>query len=147
MNKTAGCRRPLRCGLYLSTYFEVFNVHLPLLHAPSFDSEHQASGLLFAMSTVGALYRLERRVAALLYRAADAAMPICTSEIQNSFFHSRGTGASADRAASAGGNWHSLAYHQARLILHYVRLFGGNSELAERSLGMIAELLMVRSWS
>lgn len=128
---------PAALRLFLGTYFDVFNVHLPLLHAPSFDPDAQPVGLLLAMAAVGALYRLERRAVGALYRAADAAAPVGASQIQVGSFH-RGT--SAEGPTAATGKWHSLAYYQTRLLLQYVGILGGDSELAERSLGMIAEL-------
>lgn len=129
---------PAALHLFFGTYFDVFNVHLPLLHASSFDFDNQPQGLLLAMAAVGALYRLERRAVCPLYRAADAAAPVGASQIQIGSFH-RGTRGSSVESNSSG-KWHSLAYYQTRLILQFVGILGGDSELAERSLGMIAEL-------
>lgn len=129
---------PAALRLFLGTYFEVPNVHLPLLHAPSFDPELQPPGLLLAMAAVGALYRMERRAVALLYRAAESVAPLGASPIQIGFFLRGARGASVD--PNAPEKWRSLAYYQTRLLLQYVGILGGNSELAERSLGMIAEL-------
>lgn len=127
---------PAALRLFLGTYFDVFNVHLPLLHAPSFDADSQPAGLLLAMAAVGALYRLERRAVGALYRAADAAAPVGASQIQVGSFHLGTSG----EGPSCPGKWHSLAYYQTRLLLQCVGILGGDSELAERSLGMIAEL-------
>lgn len=129
---------PAALHLFFGTYFDVFNVHLPLMHAPSFDFGKQPQGLLFAMAAVGALYRLDRRAVCPLYRAADAAAPVGASQIQIGSFH-RGTRGSSVESNSSG-KWHSLAYYQTRLILQFVGILGGDSELAERSLGMISEL-------
>lgn len=129
---------PAALRLFLGTYFDVFNVHLPLIHAPSFDFDKQPQGLLLAMAAVGALYRLDRRAVCPLYRAADAAAPVGASQIQIGSFDRGTRGTSAEPSAS--GKWHSLAYYQTRLILQCVGILGGDSELAERSLGMIAEL-------
>ncbi|KAI7782857.1 hypothetical protein LA080_012730 [Diaporthe eres] len=129
---------PAAFRLFFGTYFDVFNVHMPLLHAPSFDFETQPQGLLLAMAAVGALYRLERRAVCHLYRAADAAAPVGAGRIQIGSFD-RGTGGTSAEPSSSG-KWHSLAYYQTRLILQCVGILGGNSDLAERSLGMIAEL-------
>lgn len=130
---------PAALRLFLASYFDVFNVHLPLFHEPSFDFEGQPLGLLLAMAAVGALYRLERRAVTLLYRAADAAAPVGASLVKIGSFHRRSScGPSTE--PSAPGKWQSLAYYQTRLLLQYVGILGGDSDLAERSLGMIAEL-------
>lgn len=128
---------PAALRLFLGTYFEVFNVHLPLIHAPSFDYNAQPPGLLLAMAATGALYRLERRAFALLYSAADAAAPIGAT-IHAGSFHRSERGTSLE--PTTPGRWNGLAYYQTRLLLQYVGILGGKPELAERSLGMIAEL-------
>lgn len=129
---------PAALRLFLGTYFDVFNVHLPLMHAPSFDFEDKPQGMLLAMAAVGALYRLERRAVALLYRAADAAAPVGANPVRIGSFHQDSPGTSA--GSNDPGKWHSLAYYQTRLLLQYVGILGGDSELADRSLCMIAEL-------
>lgn len=130
--------------LFLGTYFGVFNVHLPLLHAPSFDFDHQSQGLLLIMAAIGALYRLEHRYAASLYWAADVAAPVGASPTQTQAFEP--STPSMGLAQAAGGNLHSLSYFQTRLLLHYFGILGGDEDLADRSLGMIAELsLTVRN--
>jgi hypothetical protein len=132
--------RPTRWALrlFLGTYFDVFNIHLPLLHAPSFDFEHQPRGLLLAMAAIGALHRLEHRSAAILYRSADEAAPAGAYPVQTTSF-SRGPG-SMPPGPNAYGKGQCLAYYQTRLLLQYFGIFGEDSELAQRSLGMIAEL-------
>lgn len=132
---------PAALRLFLGTFFDVFNVHLPLLHAPSFGFDDQPQGLLLAMAAIGSMYRLERRAAALLYRAADEAAPIGARSAQVASFHRSSSDSSADR------RWRSLAYYQTRLLLQYVGILGGDAELAERSLGMIAELSLTVSAS
>ena len=124
--------------LFLGTYFNVFNVHLPLLHAPSFDPDHQLRGLLLAIAAIGALYRLEHRSANLLYWAADGAAPVGASRSQMESSY-QGT-SSPSPGTNTSGKWQCLAYFQTRLLLQYFGILGGAPELAERSLGMIAEL-------
>lgn len=132
---------PAALRLFLGTFFDVFNVHLPLLHAPSFDFDDQPEGLLLAMAAIGAMYRLERRAVILLYRAAGEAAPVGARSAQAGFFHRSSGGCSADP------RWRSLPYYQTRLLLQYVGILGGDAELAERSLGMIAELSLTVSES
>lgn len=130
---------PTALRLFLGTYFDVFNIHLPLLHEPSFDFENQPLGLLLAMAAIGAMYRLERRSLAILYRAADSAAPVGAAPVRITSFHRGSPGAPVEET-SAPGRWGSLPYYQTRLLLQYVGILGGDSELADRSLGMIAEL-------
>lgn len=136
-----GTPTPAALRLFLGSFFDVFNVHLPLLHAPSFDFDDQPQGLLLAMAAIGAMYRLEHRAAALLYRAADEAAPVGARSAEVPSFHRSSSGSSADP------RWRSLAYYQTRLLLQYVGILGGDAELAERSLGMIAELSLTVSGS
>lgn len=129
---------PAALRLFLGSYFDVFNVHLPLLHEPSFDFAGQPPGLLLAMAAVGAMYRLERRALGVLYRAADAAAPVGASPVQIGSFH--GAAARGGAGTDPPPPWRSLGYYQARLLLQYVGILGGDAELTDRSLGMIAEL-------
>lgn len=129
---------PAALRLFLGSYFDVFNVHLPLLHEPSFDFAEQPTGLLLAMAAVGAMYRLERRALGVLYRAADAAAPVGASPVQIGSFH--GGVARGGAGTDPPPTWRSLGYYQARLLLQYVGILGGDAELTDRSLGMIAEL-------
>lgn len=108
------------------------------MHVPSFDFDNKPPGLLLAMAAVGAMYRLERHAAAILYRAADAAAPVGASPVRIGSFH-RGSRGSSEQPNDSG-KWHSLAYYQTRLLLQYVGILGGDSELADRSLCMISEL-------
>lgn len=130
-------RRPTTEALrrFLEAYFDVFNVHLPLLHAPSFEFDQQPRGLLLVMAAIGALYCLEHRSAALLYWAADAAVPVGSLRMESSQQPTRST----PLEPTSSGKGHCLAHYQTRLLLQYFGIFG-DPELTERSLGMIAEL-------
>lgn len=123
--------------LFLGTYFDVFNIHLPMFHAPSFDFNCQPRGILLIMAAIGALYCLEHRSAASLYWAADAAAPV-GSPFQTQT--SEQSTPSIFLGQGVAGNSQCLSYFQTRLLLHYFGILGGDKHLAERSLGMIAEL-------
>lgn len=58
----------------LRTYFDSVHVHLPLFHLHTLDLVGTPSPLILAMCAVGALFRLERKVAASLYAKADEAL-------------------------------------------------------------------------
>jgi len=62
------------------TYVEAFHVHYPMFHLHTFDLETTPSPLLLAICAIGALYRLERKIAASLYSKADQALAAATSE-------------------------------------------------------------------
>ncbi|POS69664.1 hypothetical protein DHEL01_v211943 [Diaporthe helianthi] len=134
-------QRPTKAAvrLFLGTYFDVFNIHLPMFHAPSFDFDHQPRGLLLVLAAIGALYCLEHRSAALLYWAADTAAPLggTPSHTRTS---EQGTHSMTLGPADAG-NMQGLAYFQTRLLLQYFGIFGGDKGHAERSLDMIGEVL------
>lgn len=126
--------------LFLGAYFDVFNVHLPLIHAPSFEFDQQPRGLLLAMAAIGALYCLEHRSAALLYWAADTAAPVGDRSLQMESSRQRTRSTSLE--PDSGGKWQCLAHCQTRVLLQYFGIFGADTELTERSLGMIAELAL-----
>ena len=58
----------------LRTYFDSVHVHLPLFHLHTFELETTPSPLILAMCATGALFRLERQVAASLYARANQAL-------------------------------------------------------------------------
>lgn len=56
---------------YLTSYFTCFHHHLPILHLPSLDMRMPYAPLVLAASAIGALYRLNRKVAKLLWQWAE----------------------------------------------------------------------------
>ncbi|KUJ13361.1 uncharacterized protein LY89DRAFT_785082 [Mollisia scopiformis] len=56
---------------YLTSYFTCFHHHLPILHLPSLDMRMPYVPLVLAVSAIGALYRLNRKVARLLWQWAE----------------------------------------------------------------------------
>ena len=57
---------------YLRTYFEVFQIHMPIFHQ-SFDMVRAPAPLVLAMCAIGAVYRMERKAAAILFNQAHQA--------------------------------------------------------------------------
>lgn len=57
---------------FLRTYFEVFQIHMPIFHQ-SFDVVHAPAPLVLAMCAIGAVYRMERKAAAILFNQAHQA--------------------------------------------------------------------------
>ncbi|KAL2411615.1 hypothetical protein ABEF92_005097 [Exophiala dermatitidis] len=58
----------------LGTYVDSFHVHMPIFHLQTLKLSSTPSPLLLAVCAIGALYRLERKVAASLYLMADQAL-------------------------------------------------------------------------
>lgn len=56
---------------FLTSYFTCFHCHCPIIHIPSLDLKTTPSHLLFAICSIGALYRLSRRTARDLWYWAD----------------------------------------------------------------------------
>ena len=58
---------------FFTSYIDCFHRHLPIIHFPSLDVANTPSPLVFAICSIGALYRLDRRRAKNLYDLADIA--------------------------------------------------------------------------
>jgi hypothetical protein len=58
----------------LQRYVEVFHTHVPMMHASMFEFFQTPSPLVLAMSAIGAIYRMERKVAAVLYNIAHQSL-------------------------------------------------------------------------
>jgi hypothetical protein len=56
---------------FLGGYFVCFHPHYPIFHIPSMVIENTPGPLILAICTIGALYRLDRKHAALLQQWAD----------------------------------------------------------------------------
>ncbi|KAI9052177.1 hypothetical protein LZ554_003537 [Drepanopeziza brunnea f. sp. 'monogermtubi'] len=54
----------------LQRYFATFNIHAPLFHLPSLDADKIPAAQLLSICAIGAMYRMERKVAAIFYNAA-----------------------------------------------------------------------------
>ncbi|EKD14773.1 uncharacterized protein L3040_004007 [Drepanopeziza brunnea f. sp. 'multigermtubi'] len=64
----------------LQRYFATFNTHAPLFHLPSLDVDKVPAAQLLSMCATGALYRMERKVAAIFYNAARQSLENISSE-------------------------------------------------------------------
>lgn len=65
-----------KCQRYLRCYFQYFQVHLPLLHSPTFCPEGAPHTLLLAILAIGALYAFDHKEAKTLYMTAKAVFTI-----------------------------------------------------------------------
>lgn len=58
----------------LQRYFAIFNTHSPLFHLPSLDLDKVPAPLVLGMCAIGAIYRMERKIAAIFYNAAHQSL-------------------------------------------------------------------------
>lgn len=69
--------RPLSAASFercLQRYIEVFHTHVPIIHPPTLDLPNSPAPLVLAMCAIGAVYRMERKVAAIFYNLAHQSM-------------------------------------------------------------------------
>ncbi|OCL08029.1 hypothetical protein AOQ84DRAFT_389133 [Glonium stellatum] len=105
---------------FFTSYLDCFHRHLPVIHFPSLKIANTPSPLIFAICSIGALYRLDRRRAKNLYDLADIA---CS----NSLNASRAAG-----AASAGPG--PLWVVQAKMLLSIYGIFSGKSAVVKATI-------------
>ncbi|KAH7388971.1 hypothetical protein BKA64DRAFT_126440 [Cadophora sp. MPI-SDFR-AT-0126] len=63
----------------LQRYFAIFNTHTPLFHLPSLDLDKIPAPLLLCMCAIGAIYRMERKIAAIFYNVAHQSLESISS--------------------------------------------------------------------
>ena len=129
----------------LRTYVDCFHAHLPMFHFQSFDPEHTPSPLLLGMCAIGALFRLERRVAASLYSMADQAL-------QNVLLGTSDDAPSLHRLddwvrpkkVSTDPNWRPIWVTQCKLLLTFFAAFCGDPLVVRKAIegmGMLSTVL------
>lgn len=128
------------------TFVDAFHVHLPIFHLPTMDFERTPSPLVLAMCAIGALYRLERKVAASLYHKADQALSVRARR-----------GSLIERTPNLLEDWtrpvsdqlnryrDSLWTGQTRLLLTMFASFSGDPEVMSRAIAQIGEFSLVRN--
>ncbi|KAG4443120.1 hypothetical protein IFR05_001446 [Cadophora sp. M221] len=125
----------------IQRYIAMFNTHVPLFHLPSLDLDKIPAPLLLCICAIGAIYRMERKVAAIFYNAAHQSL-----ESMSSLSSGRGpplnglllqdwikpTG--AERSESSNN---SLWISQTKLLLALFETFSGDLELCSISIHRI----------
>lgn len=128
----------------LHSYLKTFHVHFPLVHLPSLDLTQTPSPLLFTMCAIGALYKLERKVAALLCQrveqslstADDATLPLVSdSKLLEDCLNAR----TSSTAQSTTQMWLS----QTLLLLSFFTAFTGKPQLVRKALQRAGWLAIV----
>jgi hypothetical protein len=132
--------------LCLQTYFDAFNIHMPLFHLPTFTSDHLPRKLLFIMAAIGALYRLERRLAAFLYLAAEDASKTDLDASHDKYAQQHGFRCEdlvqPSRDIVLEPNW-TLADGQTQFLLAAFGTLSGNNSVSARAMGRLGILVNV----
>jgi len=95
---------------FLWKFFQCFQNHLPIFHVATFDTATTPAPLLLAMCSIGALYTLNRKHAAVLRLMASDALQSTVSRKYN----------------GQGGNLEPLWQTQTRLLITFGAMFGGS---------------------
>lgn len=128
--------------LCISTYFQTFNIHLPLFHIRTFDCASQPPELLLLIGAIGALYRLERQTATYLYLAAESRTmkdPLPPDLTYTELFYSGDLVQPNPGPDSDIG----LAAARTQFLLSFFAVFSGNQEVVESAFGRLGKLTNV----
>jgi len=128
----------------LRTYVDAFHVHLPILHLQSLNFMQTPSPLILALCAIGALYRLERKIAANLY--IKAVQALSTQDVDSIDYMTAEkllrcweTPNKISRKAER-----PLWVSQARLLLLFFSAFSGEPSTVRRSIEELGYLTNVR---
>ncbi|KIW74395.1 hypothetical protein Z517_12335 [Fonsecaea pedrosoi CBS 271.37] len=128
----------------IRTYVDAFHVHLPIFHLQTMDFETTPSPLVLAICAVGALYRLERKIAASLYLKADQALAAAVDD----------RGEHLDKKPRLLEDWvrpqsqspkstpESLWRSQTRLLLAMLSCFSGDPEVISKAIIRLGDFLV-----
>lgn len=135
----------------LRTYVDCCHIHLPMFHLHSFDLEHTPSPFILVMCAVGALYRLERKVAGSLYHMAEEALQatIHREMKDNADEHAFIRWSKPTKTSSATG-LKPLWIAQCRLLLTFFEAFNGSPAVIRKaieSMGMLANVCIICCFS
>jgi hypothetical protein len=133
------CKSPIPSASILEkclrAYFDAFHIHFPLLHIPTMDLEHTPSVLILAICAIGALYRLQRRTASLLYIHASNALSLADGNPASTVFRPDCFETWTTPQISQGSKglceiWIS----QSRLLLTMLGAFNGDPSIAKKAI-------------
>lgn len=111
------------------SYVKAFHIHFPFLHLPTFDLMTTPSPLILGICAIGALHRLERRLAAsLCFMAERALASVEMSKLQISPLDW------ARPNDSPPSDLAPLGIAQARLLLVFFTGFSGQPRLIRQAL-------------
>lgn len=130
----------------LRTYLDAFHVHMPIFHLPTMNLANTPSPLVLAICAIGALYRLERKVAASLYLKADQAL--CATIDRRGRPHKKPR-LLEDWSLPPAEEPPSKSYQeyvwpsQTRLLLAMFACFSGDPEVIAKAIVQLGEFLIV----
>lgn len=128
----------------LRTYVDCFHVHLPLFHLHTLDLEHTPSPLLLSMCAIGALFRLERRVAVSLYGMATQSIQSVLLDTGNVITIPNSLEEWVrPRRDSTTSNWRPLWVTQCKLLMTFFAAFSGDPVVirkATEGVGMLSSV-------
>lgn len=114
----------------LRTYFEAWDVHLPLFHRPSFDCAKQPPETLLAMAALGALYMYDRKTATCLYLLAAAQADIDSFDPDHRYAELFYAGDLVSPSEAITGDV-NLNRARTRYLLGIFGIYSGNEEIVD----------------
>lgn len=128
----------------IRTAIDNFHVHMPILHLQTLDFATAPSPLILVICAIGALYRLERKIAEQLYRKADEALAATLKrtkdqDSQPSISEDWVPPPSQETKADPQLLWRS----QARLLIKMFATFCGVVQIVSESLCHLGDFLVV----
>lgn len=106
---------------FLNSYVDCFHRHLPFLHLASLLPAETPSPLLLAISSIGALYRLDRRRALLLFKLSN-----------NTLLKAR-----EQKSPGSAAREDPLWMYQARILLDFYAFFSGDTAIIEAAFSQV----------
>ncbi|OAL17720.1 hypothetical protein AYO22_11376 [Fonsecaea multimorphosa] len=128
----------------IRTYVDAFHVHLPIFHLQTMDFETTPSPLTLAICAIGALYRLERKIAASLYLKADQALAAAVVD-RGEHLHKKPRLLEEwiqPRPQSPKSTPESLWKSQTRLLLAMLSCFSGDTEVISKAIIRLGDFLV-----
>ena len=120
----------------LRTYFEAWDVHLPLFHQPSFDCAKQPPEILLAMAALGALYMYDRKTATCLYLSAAAQAHIDSFHPDHRYAELFYAGDLVSPSQAMTGDV-NLNRARTRYLLGIFGVYSGNEEIVDNAMARL----------
>ncbi|KAI9148992.1 Early growth response protein 3 [Paramyrothecium foliicola] len=117
---------------YLDTYIDAFHIHFPFLHLQTLDLGATPGPLVLSICAVGALHRLERKLAASFYFMAERLLAMLEFDNLNASPTLLQDWARPQESPSSKPT--PLALAQARLIQVFFSAFSGEPQLVRNAL-------------
>ncbi|EXJ77119.1 hypothetical protein A1O3_10277 [Capronia epimyces CBS 606.96] len=127
----------------LRTYVDAFHVHMPIFHLHTMDLGSTPSPLVLVICAIGALYRLERKVAASLYLAAGQALCATVDRRGQAPKKPRFLEDWSQPSVEKPASYQQYVWpSQTRLLLAMFACFSGDPEVIAKSIVQLGEFLI-----